>query len=41
MAIQTEGRKHMLLLRNAQTETHIVQSNDMTKVNNTKGNQTN
>ena len=35
------GRKHMLLLRNAQTETYIVQSNKMTMVNNTKAKQIN
>ena len=38
---KTEGRKCMLLLRNAQTETHIVQSNEMTTVNNTKAKKTN
>ena len=38
---KTEGRKLMLLLRTAQTRTHIVQPNEMTSVNNTKAKQTN
>ena len=38
---KTEGRKHMLLLKTAQTETHMVQSNEMTTANNTKAKQTN
>ena len=38
---KTEGKKYKLLLRSAHTETHILQSNEITMVKNTKAKQTN